>query len=363
MKDEVCVKISGLNLTRIIDRLVAKNILVKDLVCKQRYIKFVIDSKYIKELNKICKIENKYYEIQHKNGFKQVFFKSPYMVGTILALIITLSYLMSFSIFVFRVDLTYNSNLPYDLSEVNAYLKDNGIENGMRKADVDISKIQNMILLEFGDIAGCTVKISGGRLSIIIYPAAMKDENKDKRILSKYDAIITKAVAYSGELKVKEGDIVRAGDVLIESEAEALGEVEGRVYFTSSIIYNERQQYLERTGNSFTYNNLLFINKFRIYGQNKSGFLNYESEIRSFYLNANLFIPIIVEKVTIYEVEVKEKIVPFSTVEKVIMDRAYDEAFKKVPKNEEINNVTYSVVTENNYTRVDCFIEVIMSII
>ena len=144
---------------------------------------------------------------------------------------------------------------------------------------------------------------------------------------------------------------------------EAKGDVEGKVYFTSSVIYNDHQQYMEKTGKTYTYDNLIFCKRFRINGKNECKFSNYHQSICRFYLNAKLFLPIEIERITLYEVIVKEKVVPFLEVEDEVMKQAYDEAKLAVPKDEQIANVTYSVVSEGNFTRVDCFIEVEMSLI
>ena len=363
MGEDICVKITGLNLSRLVDRLVAEGVMIKNLVTKSNYIRFEIANNKISQLNKICKSEGKFYEIIYKSGIKNAIHRLPYMLGSLLALIIVVAYLLSFNFFVFKVNLSYVSSGEYDTGKVESYLKENGYISGMLRRNIDAGTIENSIVRDFDDVSGCTAKLVGGNLYVKLYIATIKDSTPVKQIKSKYDAIVTRAEAYSGELKVKEGDLVKRGDVLISSEVDAKGKVMGKVYFTSSIIFNDHQQYLERTGKTYTYDNLIFCKKLRLYGANKSKFLNYQETVCTFYLNANLFIPIEIERITLYEVMVKEKIVSFETVEDEIMKRAYDEALLKVPENETVSNVSYSVVTEGNYTRVDCFLEVEMSLI
>ena len=76
-----------------------------------------------------------------------------------------------------------------------------------------------------------------------------------------------------------------------------------------------------------------------------------------------MFLPIKCNKITFVEIEIKNKIVPFDEVEEKIKKQAFEEAKKKVFNSENIKNVTYSVVTENGITRVDCFIETIMELV
>lgn len=363
MGEDVCVKISGLNLSRLIDRLVAQGVLIKNLETKSKYIKFEISSDNLTALNKICKSENKFYEIVYRNGIKNGLHKLPYLLGSLVALIIVAAYIISFNLFVFNINLSYVSSVTYDINKVKNYLAESGYNEGMLRGKIDPVKLQMDIVRDFDDVSGCTVKLVGGNLYVTIYPASLKEKETVKELKSKYNGIVTKAEAFSGELNVQVGDLVKQGQVLISSESSAQGEVLGKVYFSSSIIYNDHQQIFERTGKTYTYDNLIFCKKIRVNGFNNSKFLNYHQSVCTFYLNAQLFIPIEIERVTLYEVEVKEKIVPFQNVEEEVMKRAHEEAQKQVPEGCEITNETYSVVTEGNYTRVDCFVEVEMSLI
>lgn len=358
MKEEVCVKIEGMNLTRIIDKLVAKNILIKDLKTNSKHVRFVIANKDLDELNKICKVEHKFYSIISKNGFKQILHKLPYLFGSFLAITIIFAYLFSINFYIYKVDVSYSSNTEYNIENVNQFLADNGIVVGMKRNKFSIREIQELILLNFDDISGCSVKRNGGDLDIIIYPAT-KNVETNQNILSKYDAVVTNIKVFAGEANVKEGDIVKANDILIKNTNGASGIVEGKIYYSASIIYNENQQYLERTGNFFKAKNVVLFNNFSLNKRNMSKFDCYETEICDFYLFEQYLFPIKIQEVIYYELAVKERIVPYKDVENKILKDAYNEALSKVKDVSKISNVTYSVVTENNYTRVDCFIETI----
>ena len=69
-----------------------------------------------------------------------------------------------------------------------------------------------------------------------------------------------------------------------------------------------------------------------------------------------------VEEITYSELVPQNKLVPFSEVESKILNQAYELTLELVKNKDKITNVTYSVVSEGNYTRVDCFIEVEMSL-
>lgn len=361
--DFVCVKITGLNLIRIVNRLVEKNVCVNHLVIKPKFIKFVIAEKDLLVLDEICKKEHKFYQIIYKNGFKQLFLKIPYMFGAILASLIITIYFVSISLFIKSVDVEYKSNNFYDLSYVNQLLKDKGIVAGMRKSKFSISEIQKLIMLEVDSVEGCEVRLNGNNLSICIYPATLKYEVETENLYSKFDGVVTFAEAYSGNLKVQVGDTISKGDLLIENNNGASGKILAKVYFSSTKIYNENRQELQFTGQTYTVKDFLIYPKFWIFGNNNCIFSKFVVEKRSFYVSKNLFLPILCQENIYREVEIIEKTIPFDEVKEKIKDDLLFETKQKISNFDEISNITYSIVTENNYTRIDCFVEAIVQIV
>ncbi len=360
---KVRVKIAGLNLPRLINRIVDKNIYIDDIVIKTRSVKFSLNESDLKKLDEICKVEHKYYIVLQKSNIKSLLHKLPYFIGALLAFIISFTYIYSFDKFVLNIDVSYKSELPYDLTKINNLLYDDGIVSGMLKSQVSTTDIQNKILLNINDISGCTVTLNGGRLDICVFPAVEQYEKDKTDIVSKYNAVVTKIETYVGEAAVKVGDIVQIGDVLIKNKEGAKGIIEGKVYFVSTIIYNENRQYTEKTGNSYRVRNINFCNLFKINGKNKCPFQSFVLEKSNTFITENYLLPVYVEEETYYEVEIKNKIIPFEEVESQITNSAYEDAIKKVPDKEKITNVTYSVVKEGSYTRVDCFIEAEITLI
>ena len=362
MNDFVTVKIVGFNLIRIIEKLIENNVCVTNVIKKLKYIKFTIQEKDLIKLDKICKIERKFYKIVQKNGIKQIICRIPYMFGSIFALLLCYIYLFSTSLYIVNVNVSYKSNSTYNVDKINNLLKLNKIESGMKKSNWSISKIQNLIMLNIDDIEGCKVEYNGNILDICIYPAVNKYENSLDNIYSMYDAVIESAEAFSGNLKVKAGDIIKAGDILIENDKGASGKIKGKVYFTATKIYNENQQILNYTGKEYILKDYVIFDKFIIKDRNLCNFKQYLVENCSFFITKNLFIPIKCNKTIIKEVSVENVIIPFSQVENEIKDNLLKEAKQKIQDENTITNITYSVVNENNYTRVDCFIETLIDL-
>jgi len=223
--------------------------------------------------------------------------------------------------------------------------------------------IKNIIMLSVDDIEDCDVEYKGNLLNICIYPAVKKYEVTAENIYSNYDAVIEQAEAYVGILKIKAGDIVKKGDLLIENNLGASGKIRGKVYFVATKIYNENQQIVKYTGREYITKDYSIFNKFIIKSKNYCDFKQFYVENCTFSINKNIFIPIICNKKIYKEIIIEDIVVPFSDVENKIKEETYNEALKKVNNFNDITNVSYSVVKEGSYIRVDCFIETIMDLI
>lgn len=359
----VQVKISGLNLPRLVNRLVTKNICITSLVTKKKYIKFYIAENELSKLDEVCKTEHKFYVILKRKGLKNFFSRLQYFLGTILALIISYAYIYSIGQVVIKVNLDFRSEISYDLSKVKRVLNENGIEAGMSKNKISSSELERLIILNVDDIEGCTVKFSGGNLNIIVFPARMQTETTTENLYSSYDGVIIKAEAYVGKLKVKPGQIVRVGDMLIENIKGAQGQIKAKVYFTATQIYNENQQEMIYTGNYSVQKKYTVCNVVRFERGKPCKFSQFTTKKCGFYLNTNFFLPIYCEETIFYEVNIKDKFVPFEDNESKIKEETYSAAFSKIPQGAEVGNTTYSVVREGNFVRVDCFIETIIDLV
>lgn len=357
MTGTIKVKIEGLNSGKIINGLVSEGVFIKNLKEKKKNITFEIDADKELVLKKVCKKFHKNYDILSKNSIVNLVLKLRFCLGFVLAISIVSAFIFSYNLYVFKVNLKVSSNQNFDTSGIEALLKENNIVSGMRKKDIDINEIQRRIILSQENVAGCTVKQVGGKLDIVIYPGILKPEKETKNVYSKFNAVISKIDIFAGKSNLKVGDIVKVGDLLIENDNGASGEILGKVYYSDYIIYNENQLKKERTGNQVTKS---FI---RIFGKNIgktkkfNDFSNYFEENCVFSISKNTFIPINFVKTTYSEFEYVDEIIEFEKVENELKEQLFNQVIAKVNDKSQIQNITYSVVKEKNLTRLDCFIE------
>ena len=356
MTDSVRVKVSGLNLSRFINNLLNAGVLIDNLEIKNNYIKFSIKEYDLYLLNKVCKKEKKFYTIIEKNWLKQVLKKLPYLFGFIFAFVLIFVFMFSYSLFVFDVNVSSVGEFKKD--DVIKLLSENNIKVGTLKKDVIGSEVERLIVKNIDNVSGCKVEFVGGKLNIVVYPATEKQEVQNNDIVSLYDAVITECEVSVGDANVKVGDIVKKGDVLIKNINGAGGKIKGKVYFSSSKIYNENQQITKKTGRVFKINNLKCFNKITFKNVKKQPFSSFIIEKCDFYIFDNYLVPIICESLTYYETVVENVVVPFENVEEKIIDDLKNEIIISYGNSVDDSKFSYSIVTEGKYTRVDCFLEV-----
>ena len=353
MIDKVKIKIEGLNLVRLINDFVASNIYIENLVAKQKYISFYVSNKDVKIIDVICKKYHKKYKIIQNSVKKQIIGVLRKSLGFLLAIIISFAFLFSHTRYIFCVNISCESKLPYDLSNVKNVLNDAGIVSGMMRKSVNINEIQNLVISSVDDVSGCSVKRNGGNLEIVVYPSIKKAEVLAEDIVSKYSGIITSVDVFSGVSKVNVGDIVKPGDVLIENQNGASGKICAKVFFSDYILFNENQVVEEFSGNEFESYEVVLFKKFVVKPAKKSVFSNFKTENCVFWLSKNLFVPISFEKKIYKETCLKEAFVSFESQEEKIKQELMESVLMKAGDNKVVD-FTFSIVREENFVRVDC---------
>ena len=257
----------------------------------------------------------------------------------------------------YKINVSVSGEEDFEFDKINSILNEKGIKSGVMIKDIDIAEIQKLIISSQNNISSCTVKKNGGNLDIVIYPGVLKDEINKENIYSRFNAVITEVKVYSGKSSLKVCDLVKEGDLLIENNNGASGVIKGKVYFSDYILYNENQMVKEKTGREFIVENILIFKKILNKRQQNNKYTNYFEENCVFCVSKNAFIPVYLIETKYSEFEYKEKIVPFSEVENELKQKLYSDVLTKVPNEFNLTNVTYSVVSENNLTRLDCFVE------
>lgn len=127
-------------------------------------------------------------------------------------------YLLSSFIWTVRVE----GNERLETAELLSACEDLGVKPGVWKRGVDTAEITNRLLVQFSDISWVSVGIKGTDVTIKLAETIEKAERIDREtpcdIVASADGVIVQITAERGTPKVKPGDVVKKGDVLISSE-------------------------------------------------------------------------------------------------------------------------------------------------
>ena len=127
-------------------------------------------------------------------------------------------YLLSSFIWTVRVE----GNERLETTDLLSACEDMGVKPGVWKRGVDTAEITNRLLVQFSDISWVSVSIKGTDVTIKLAETIEKAERIDREtpcdIVASADGVIVQITAERGTPKVKPGDVVKKGDVLISSE-------------------------------------------------------------------------------------------------------------------------------------------------
>lgn len=200
--------------------------------------------------------------------------------------------------------------------------------------------------------------ITKGNTLIISAKEELPDINKSYvPITAEYNMIIKEINVFAGTSTKKIGDVVFAGDILVEPyeyisnekiSITPCAEIRGEVYFSASYNFVAEEEVQVRTGNSKIINFCMNIGKYKLL-ENKTDcpFENYEvEEIDN--LITNYFVPIHVRKTIAYELTTETVTKNFEDEKDNIINKIKDEAYSQVPSN--LNVISEDIkINSTNY--------------
>lgn len=143
-------------------------------------------------------------------------------------LVFTLFFWMVSSLFIWDIRLVGNYQITQD--SFDTFLKEQDIKIGMRKASLDIEKLEKEIRRVFTQVTWTSAKLSGTKLEINIkendapISVELPVETSGADLVCQYDGVIVSMIVRSGVPKVKIGDMVKQGDILVEGSVPVYNE-------------------------------------------------------------------------------------------------------------------------------------------
>ena len=254
-----------------------------------------------------CKIK-----INKKRGIPFLLnkYRKRKIFGVFLCLVILA--IMISSNYIWNIEIQIEEN--QEIEGIASNIEKAGLTVGKLKSKLDTANIIRQIRLERDDISWIGIELKGTNAIVKIVKAKeapeIIDENDYTNIVANKSGVITKIVAQNGTAKVKVGDTVEKGTVLIEGTmtgkytdmryVHSIGEIEAKVWYTKNEkIYfkkiekqytnNEENRYKIKI-NKFEINLYKTLSKFEIYDT-----IEEEKKIKIF---SDFYLPMSLTKIT-----------------------------------------------------------------
>ena len=325
-----------------------------------------------KKLRSICKKTQCKMKIQRKKGLPFVMhqYKKRKVFAGLLIFIFTL--IIALSNFVWNIEVQGNSTI--NAQEILDVAKEKGLDIGKWKHSVETKDIINELRLKRDDIAWVGIEIKGTNAVIKIAEADMKpeiiDEEEYCNVVANKEGIILKVNAINGTPLVKEGDVVKKGDIIIGGWMEgkytgtryvhAQGEVQAKVWYSNKQKVYLKETQKQETGaveNKYSVN----INNFKINLYKRlSNFENCDTieEYKKLKLFSDFYLPIEIIKSTNKEYKNVEIIRSKEEAKQLAIEKAREILDSQIQNKENVLNEQINTYEEATYVEVEVIYEV-----
>lgn len=173
-------------------------------------------------------------------------------------------------------------------------------------------------------------------------------------ITSDYNMVIRNINVYSGTSNYKNGDIVFAGDIIVEPyeiinnekiDITPCAEIEGEIYFCASYDFKFEEEICIRSGESQVISVEYYLGKYKLFGNNYDcKYDNFEIEVEEKMITS-YFLPISIKKVIAYE-KINKQITNTFDIDK-ITEQLKNEAYAKVPNGLQVESEDVKINSTN----------------
>lgn len=329
-----------------------------------------------KEIRKILKKTKCRVKIKNKKGLPFIFNKYKKRKIFLLLLAICIATIIALSNFIWNIEITGTNKINKD--EIMQILEETNFKVGTLKSKADTKEAINKIRLERDDVAWVGIDIKGTNAVVEIVEADEKPEiiNEEEycNLVASRDGIISKVNAANGTPLVKEGDVVKKGDILVAGWLEgkytgtryvhATGSVEARVWYSQKEKVPLKQIEKEYTGKTETKYSLN-INNFKINLYKRlSNFEKYDTieEYKKLQLFSDFYLPFGLTKITNKEYNEKEIILQKEDAKNQAVNLAEEKINEQIKDKSKILNKQIKVNNTDEYIEVEVVYEVLETI-
>lgn len=342
------IALSGPNQERFLNVCVSKQICIWKLIQKDSHYIFYISRAGWKELEEIAIKTGCSYQCLSKKGLPFLFGQYRKRKILILAMGISIITFYILSLFIWQIQI--KGGYSHSKEEIMDYLAENDIRSGTRISTISCHQLEEKIRKDYKDIAWVSCDLKGTLLTVSLKETLDKEaltEDKESfpcNLIAPGNGTIDSIIVRSGCAKVKKGDQVKQGDVLISGQVELYDDsgqltettnvmAEGDVFAVTKLQYEDSFDYLyyikKYTGNHSN-SWKIFVGKYIFdLPVGKTNYKDFDEKTRQIMLHIGpqLYLPISLYVTTKMECQVIEK--KYSKEEALQEAKSRLEIFKK----------------------------------
>ncbi len=373
----VNIKVESYFLERFINICISKKIFLWNIKREKSSLLYAsISVKDYKKLKGIAKKSKSRIKIESKKGLPFIIHKYRKRKIFLCLLTVLIIGLIVTSNFIWNIEVQGNINIAKE--EIIEELKEQGLKIGANKSRLNTNSVINKIRLSRDDIAWMGINLKGTNAIVEIRETTKApeiiDESKNCNIISNKTGIITKINVQNGTANVKEGDIIKEGDILVLGYLEgkytgiryvhAKADIQAKVWYTKKEKFYLNQQIQVPTG-ATEEKHSLNINNFKInFYKTLSKFENYDTinENKKLVLFSNFYLPIEIVKTTNYEYKNQYVTYTEEELKTIAIKKIKEDLENEIQNKESIVNEQVNVYGNKEYIEVEVIYEVLENI-
>lgn len=349
----VVIKIEGLALEKFINYAIARGIYLWDIV---RIDYTTLEAKVglagYKELRHIVKRAGCRVRIRQKIGYPFFMHRIRKRKMFVAGFAIALFTIMVVTSFIWNIEIVGNEKISQE--EVKESLNTLGLHCGVCKYKLNITDIENNMMIELKNLAWVGIRIRGTKAIVEVVENTEPPEKIPKEIpcdiLAKKKGVIEKLIVKSGDALVEEGDIVKKGQILMTGVIEreglekryvhALGEVFAKTYYEENDEISLVKLKKIKTGNKFVRRIIKIGNNQIILSLGEVPYNNViiERKNKSLLSWRNIKVPVEILIEEYYEAISQKTVIDKKTAKKALQERMMVKLMNKMPKEAKILN-------------------------
>lgn len=331
------IKIEGINLSSVINKCIKNRITLRNLRWKN-------DIEYTAELqgndyNRLKKLAGHSYKmtVLKEGGVIPVFRSMKANILTVIGAFLLGALIFYQSLFIAEINIDGYRSL--DEADIRATLKDAGIYEGAKKSD-SYNDAKELLYETYDKLTWVSIYQEGRLLKVNVSEAGINEktppeDTKPVHIVASQSGIIEDIRPMQGNAKVKKGDYVNKGDVLISGKfkyqstdysrgdeefimySHAKGTALAKIPKHITYYFDKKERVKKQTGNSFFG---LSVKIGDISFDTTKGWGGYEASVKEekVLLKTVNPIPISIKLLTVREVKLEDADKAYSSIEKVV---------------------------------------------